>query len=257
MHVLPLRVLIVDDEAPARARLRDVLGDIAVTHPARIVGMAANGVEALRLLEEVEADVVLADVRMPAMDGVELARHLARLQPPPAVIFTTAYDEYALQAFDVAAIDYLLKPVRAERLATALEKVRRALPADDVLSGLSPGERQHFSISERGRIVLLPVADVAYLRAEQKYVTARAHGRDYLLDETLVQIEHEFPGRFVRIHRNCLVARAAIGGAQRVGEGEGDAHWEILLRDSAERLPVSRRQWPVVRQALGLQASHG
>ncbi|MBR0566582.1 response regulator transcription factor [Azoarcus sp. L1K30] len=257
MHVSPLRILIVDDEAPARARLRDVLGDIAATHPARIVGMAANGVEALRLLEEVEADVVLADVRMPAMDGVELARHLARLQPPPAVIFTTAYDEYALQAFDVAAIDYLLKPVRAERLATALEKVRRAMPSDDVLSGLAPGERQHFSISERGRIVLLSVADVVYLRAEQKYVTARAHGRDYLLDETLVQIEQEFPGRFVRIHRNCLVARAAIGGAQRVGEGEGDAHWEILLRDNAERLPVSRRQWPVVRQALGLQASPG
>lgn len=247
-----LRVLIVDDEAPARVRLRDVLGDISGTHPSQVVGMAANGVEALRLLETEDADVVLADVRMPAMDGVELARHLVRLPKPPAVIFTTAYDEYALQAFDVAAVDYLLKPVRAERLATALGKVRRVPLADEALAALAPGERRHFSVSERGRILLLPVADVVYLRAELKYVTARASSRDYLLDETLVQIEQEFSGRFLRIHRNCLVARAAVEGVARAGEQEGEAHWEILLRGMDEHLPVSRRQWPVVRQVLGL-----
>ncbi len=252
MTVMPLRILIVDDEAPARTRLRDVLGDIAATHPSQVVGMAANGVEALRLLETVDADLVLADVRMPAMDGVELARHLARLATPPAVIFTTAYDEYALQAFDVAAVDYLLKPVRAERLATALGKLRRTPLADHALAALAPGERQHFSVSERGRILLLPVAEVAYLRAELKYVTARTPARDYLLDETLVQIEQEFPGRFVRIHRNCLVARAAVEGVVRSGEHDGEAHWEILLRGMDEHLPVSRRQWPVVRQVLGL-----
>src|SRR5690606_18596108 len=144
----PLRVLIVDDEAPARARLRDLLGDIGAHHPSEIIGMAVNGVEALRLLEATPADVVLADIRMPVMDGVELARHLGKLAAPPAVIFVTAYDQYAVEAFDLAAVDYLLKPVRAERLAAALAKAeaRRTAPHDDAaLAGLAPGERRHFS----------------------------------------------------------------------------------------------------------------
>ncbi len=252
-----LRVLIVDDEAPARARLRDLLGDIAPAQPNQVVGMAANGIEALRLLESNPAGVVLADIRMPAMDGVELARHLSRLDDPPAVVFVTAYDQYAVEAFELAAVDYLLKPVRAERLAAALAKVRtRQPPSDPALAALAPGERRHFSVSERGRILLLPVAEVLFLKAELKYVTARSAERDYLLDESLVQIEQEFPQRFLRVHRNCLVARAAVQGVERVGEqgaeNGGDAHWEILLKGSAERLPVSRRQWPVVRQALGL-----
>ncbi|HND58309.1 MAG TPA: response regulator, partial [Thauera aminoaromatica] len=122
--VAALRVLVVDDEAPARARLRDLLGDVAGQQPNAIVGMAANGVEALRLLDAAAADVVLADIRMPVMDGVELARHLARLPAPPALVFVTAYDQYAVQAFELAAVDYLLKPVRAQRLAAALERVR-------------------------------------------------------------------------------------------------------------------------------------
>lgn len=252
MSHVPLNVLIVDDEAPARTRLRDLLGDLAVSCPTRIVGMAANGVEALRLLEATDADVVLADIRMPLMDGVELARHLGALARPPGVIFTTAYDEYAVQAFDVAAVDYLLKPVRAERLAAALGKVRREPLDRQVLESLATGRRQHFSVSERGRILLVPVDAVLYLRAEQKYVTARTGERDYLLDETLVQIEHEFGERFLRLHRNCLVARSAVAGVVRAGEHEGEAHWAILLRDSDEHLPVSRRQWPVVKQALGV-----
>jgi two-component system response regulator AlgR len=250
-----LRVLIVDDEAPARTRLKDLLGDLASEVPTAVVGMAANGVEALRLLENAPADVVLADIRMPVMDGVELARHLGRLSPAPAVIFTTAYDQYAVQAFELAAIDYLLKPVRARRLADALAKVglRRA-PADELLASLAPGVRHHFSVNERGRILLLPVADVVFLRAELKYVTARTAAREFLLDESLIQLEQEFPARFLRIHRNCLVAHAAIGGVERASErdGEGEAHWEILLNGLAERLPISRRQWPVVKQALGI-----
>lgn len=249
----PLRVLIVDDEAPARSRLRDLLGDIAERHPTHIVGMAANGVEALRLLEAAAADVVLADIRMPTMDGVELARHLGHLPSPPAVIFVTAYDQYAVQAFELAAVDYLLKPVRSERLAAALAKLRRpARIADAALAALAPGERRHFSVSERGRVLLLPVADVLYLRAELKYVTARTAERDYVLDESLVQLEEEFAQRFLRVHRNCLVARAVVQGVVRVGEQEGDAHWEVLLMGLDERLAVSRRQWPAVRQALGI-----
>ncbi|MDX9715985.1 MAG: LytTR family DNA-binding domain-containing protein [Thauera sp.] len=250
-----LRVLIVDDEAPARARLRDLLGDISGPHPTRIVGMAANGEEALRLFEDAPADVVLADIRMPVMDGVELARHLARLEAPPAVIFVTAYDQYAVEAFELAAVDYLLKPVRAERLVAALAKVevRRSVPDDTALAAMAPGERRHFSVSERGRILLLPVGDVLYFRAELKYVTARTREREYLLDESLVHLEEEFPQRFLRLHRNCLVAREAVQGVERAGDHESsDAHWEVILKGVDERLSVSRRQWPHVRQALGL-----
>ncbi|MBV2264677.1 MAG: LytTR family DNA-binding domain-containing protein [Thauera sp.] len=256
-----LRVLVVDDEAPARARLRDLLGDVAGQQPNEIVGMAANGVEALRLLDDAAVDVVLADIRMPVMDGVELARHLARLPAPPALVFVTAYDQYAVQAFELAAVDYLLKPVRAQRLAEALERVRarRVPPAAEALATLAVGERGHFSVAERGRILLVPVAEVLYLRAELKYVTARTAAREYVLDEALVQIEQEFPRRFLRLHRNCLVALAAVAGVERAAEREGqkdgereaEPRWEVLLRELPERLPVSRRQWPVVRQALG------
>lgn len=253
MNETALRILIVDDETPARNRLRDVLGDIAAAVPNVVAGMAANGVEALRLIEQDSAvDIVLCDIRMPVMDGVELARHLGRLPAPPAVIFTTAYDQYAVQAFDLAAVDYLLKPVRAERLATALGKLRpRRLP-EEALTALAPGERRHFSVNERGRILLLPVAAVLYLKAELKYVTARTVEREFVLDESLTQIEQEFGERFLRIHRNCLVARAAVAGVERAGEQDGDAHWEIVLTGIAGRLPVSRRQWPAVKQLLGL-----
>lgn len=250
----PLRVLIVDDEAPARARLRDLLGDIAAEQPNRVAGLAANGVEALRLLEREPADVVLADIRMPVMDGVELARHLTRLDPAPAVIFTTAYDQYAIEAFELAATDYLLKPVRAQRLAEALGRARKRLrPAEGgLVAGLAPGPRRHFGVNERGRILLVPVADVLYLRAELKYVTARTAAREFLLDESLVQLEQEFAGRFVRVHRNCLVARDAIAGLERGGDQDGEARCDVLVAGVPERLPVSRRQWPVVRQLLGL-----
>jgi two-component system response regulator AlgR len=168
-------VLIVDDEAPARDRLRDLLGDIADTQPTRIAGMAASGVEALAVLEREPVDLVLTDIRMPAMDGIELARHLGRLPQSPAVIFTTAYDEYAVRAFELAAVDYLLKPVRAARLAEAIAKARRLRPpADEILRQMAPATRSHFSICERGRILLVPVAEVLYLKAEQKYVVARS-----------------------------------------------------------------------------------
>ncbi|HMW53785.1 MAG TPA: LytTR family DNA-binding domain-containing protein [Zoogloea sp.] len=250
----PLSVLIVDDEAPARERLRDLLGDIAERHPTRLVGMAANGIEALALLDTTPADLILTDIRMPAMDGIELARHTARLDPPPAVIFTTAYDEYAVRAFELAAVDYLLKPVRAARLAEALAKARRLHPpADTVLRQIATAGRSHFSVSERGRILLVPVPEVLYLKAEQKYVVARCVDREYLLDESLVQLEEEFPERFLRIHRNCLIARHAVRGVARATTSEdGEAHWVILLDGLPDQLPVSRRQWPTVKDALGV-----
>lgn len=254
MNESPLRVIVADDEAPARSRLRDLLGDIEDSQPTVLVGMASNGVEVLRLLESEVADVVLADIRMPAMDGVEFARRAASLPSPPDIVFVTAFDGYAVEAFELTAVDYLLKPVRAERLAAALAKVRarRRNAAPSPFEPLAEGARRHFPVNERNRTLLLPVADVLYLRAELKYVTARTVERDHLLDESLVHLEDEFGDTFLRIHRSCLVARAAIQGVERVGDDDRDAHWEILLKGSEERLPVSRRQWPAVKQALGL-----
>ncbi|MCB1908311.1 MAG: response regulator transcription factor [Rhodocyclaceae bacterium] len=247
----PMKVLIVDDEALARARMRDLLSDIAAEEPTRVVAMVANGAEALRLLDSEEVDLVFADVRMPVMDGVEFARQVLERPNAPGVIFTTAYDEYAVTAFDVAAIDYLLKPVRASRLAEALGKFRRSRGKEEA-DEQPDGARINFSVTERGRILLVPVDEVRYLKAELKYVTAHTIERDYVLDESLVQLEEEFGTRFLRIHRNCLVARSAVLGVERQGGSEGDPHWAVLLEGVGEPLSISRRQWPSVKTALKL-----
>ena len=242
-----LRILIVDDEAPARARLRDLLGDVRAHQPNTIAGFAANGEEALRLLDARSVDVVLADIRMPGLDGVGLAKRLNGREASPVVIFTTAFEEYAVQAFDLAVADYLLKPVRASRLVEALEKARRL--RDPAESG--NGADKPLSVTERGRILLVDIAGVLYLRAEQKYVTARTVEREYLLDDSLVCLEESYSNRFVRIHRNCLVAREAIGGVRR-DASEGEGRWLIALKGLQEELPVSRRQWPMVKALLGI-----
>ena len=248
-----LRLLLVDDEAPARARLRDLLGDIAAEVPSTVVAEAADGFAALERAQAGDLDVALIDIRMPGMDGVELARHLARLPSTPAVIFVTAFDQYAVQAFELAALDYLVKPVRATRLADALRKARRH--ADDAvrLEKSALAIRQNLSCLERGRILLVPVAEILYLKAEQKYVTAHTAGREYLLEESLVHLEAEFSERFLRIHRNCLVARAVVTGVERAAdECDGEAHWQVILDGTTERLPVSRRQWAQVKTLLKL-----
>ncbi|MDP1735030.1 MAG: LytTR family DNA-binding domain-containing protein [Sulfuritalea sp.] len=248
-----LRLLLVDDEAPARARLRDLLGDISAEVPSVVVAEAADGFTALEQAQDGDLDVALIDIRMPGMDGVELARHLARLPNTPAVIFVTAFDQYAVQAFELAALDYLVKPVRAARLADALRKARRR--ADDAvrLEKSALAIRQNLSCLERGRILLVPVAEILFLKAEQKYVTARTSEREYLLEESLVHLETEFSERFLRIHRNCLVARAVVTGVERAADqGDAEAHWQVILDGTAERLPVSRRQWPQVKALLKL-----
>jgi two-component system, LytTR family, response regulator AlgR len=256
-----LRVLIVDDEAPARARLGNLLDDIADRLPTDIAAEAGDGVEALELLMGVDVDVALVDIRMPRMDGIELARHLSRLARPPSVIFVTAYDQYAVKAFELSAVDYLLKPVRAERLAEALEKAIRAPIAGAVLrqaaEAIQPGGRHHLRCAERGKILLVSVSEVVYFKAEQKYVTARTGAREFLLEESLSQLESEFASRFLRIHRNCLVAREAIVGFEREHESAADAeaHWAVMLRGVPERLPVSRRQWSQVKAVLERQGS--
>lgn len=251
----PLRILIVDDEPLARERLRTLLADLAPQLPNEVVGEAGNGLQALDCLRERKADVVLADIRMPGMDGIELASHLGRLVQPPALIFTTAYDNYAVQAFDLDAIDYLLKPVRAQRLLAALNKLPARRPEAALIDGLGRqlrgGGRRHLSCHERGRLLLVPVDEILYFRAELKYVTARTVDREYLLDESLTRLESEFAERFVRLHRAVLVARAALAGFEKAAGDDAEAYGWALLRGVPEKLPVSRRQWALARAAAG------
>ena len=246
-----IRVFIADDEAPARERLRELLQDIVADVPNVLAGEAQNGIEALDRLPGSAAQVLLLDIRMPGMDGLELARHLTNLEQAPAVIFVTAHDKHAIEAFELSALDYLLKPVRAERLAAALKKAAAAgAPRRENLERAAGAPREYLSVAERHRIVLVPVKDILFLRAEQKYVTVRTREREYLIEESLVALEREFSGPFVRIHRNCLVARGAIRGFERTGGGDEEAHWQAVLDGVTERLPVSRRQWPTVRELI-------
>jgi two-component system response regulator AlgR len=247
--VTTLSVMIVDDEAPARQRLRDLLADVASEVPNAVVAEAANGLLAIAAIEGLAVDVALVDIRMPKMDGIELARHLAQLEHPPVIIFVTAFDAYAVQAFELNAIDYLVKPVRAQRLATALHKVRYSRPpvASQVLAQIQQGARTHLSCHERGRLLLIPLPEILYLKADLKYVTARSASREYLLDESLTHLEQEFSERFIRLHRSVLVAREAIAGFEKSATDDAETQWQALLRGIPEKLPVSRRQWPLVK----------
>jgi two-component system response regulator AlgR len=192
--------------------------------------------------------VVLLDIQMPGMSGLEVARHLARLEPPPRIVFVTAHDRHAVEAFELNALDYLLKPVRAERLAAALRKA--SVPESESLTRAADAPREYLSVAERNRIVLVPVRDILFLRAEQKYVTVRTREREHLVEEPLIALEREFAASFVRIHRNCLVARAAIRGFERAPGEEEEPHWQVVLDGLEERLPVSRRQWPLLRDLV-------
>ena len=244
----PLRVLIVDDEPPARARLRELLDDSRAEVPNVIVGEAGNGIEGLDALAWSTVDVVLADIHMPGMSGIEFARHAQGLEAPPAVIFVTAHDQYAVEAFELNAVDYLLKPVRASRIAAALKKTATGSRVTrEVLDRVDPLPRRFLSVSERGRLTLVPLTDVIYLKAELKYVTVQTKEREYLIEESLARLEVEFAGLFIRIHRNCLVARQRIRGFERLTGEETEASWAVLLEGYAEKLPVSRRQWPQVK----------
>ncbi|WP_036301615.1 LytR/AlgR family response regulator transcription factor [Methylotenera sp. L2L1] len=248
-----LNILIADDEAPARNRLRTLLGDI---ENIRVVAEAKNGRELLDIInrsqsEQTSTDIVLLDIRMPEMDGIETAQHLQKLPKPPAVIFTTAYDTYAIKAFDMNAVDYLLKPIRIERLQTALQKARVLLPNQlEALAPLSP-KRSHLSISERGRILLVPISDVIYLRAELKYITVRTAEREYLIEESLAHLEQEFSNLFTRLHRNCLAANAYILGYEKRNQDEhAEKQWVALLKHVPETITVSRRQQHLIRQNM-------
>lgn len=248
---MSLRIFIVDDEEHARARLAMLLSDLAEECPNELVGQAGDAAGALQGIVDTHPDVLLLDIQMPGMNGLDLAARLAREGGDmPAVIFVSAHDDYALDAFNVHALDYLVKPVRAARLAQAL---RRVASLRGQSGGAEAPRREHFAVHERDRLLLVPVSDVLYLKAELKYVTLRTRTRDYLIEDSLASIEEELDDVFVRVHRNTLVARKAIMGVERgIVSADGDSErgqeaWQVILRDVAERLPISRRQWPVVK----------
>jgi two-component system response regulator AlgR len=229
-----LRVLVVDDEPLARERLSHLVEELPAVE---LAGVAASGEEALLLAGRLRPEVVLLDIRMPGMDGLEAAHHLARMPDPPAVIFTTAFEQHALAAFDAQAAGYLLKPVRADKLKEALERARRPTRAQlaRIAEGAA-GPRTRSAVRARDGLRLIPVDDILYFVAEQKYTTLRHLAGEELIEESLRSLEEEFGERFVRVHRNSLVAVAHIEGIDRDEEG----HQAVRLRGGAT-LPVSRR----------------
>jgi two-component system response regulator AlgR len=242
--VRPCRIIIADDEPPARRRLFDLLDELQPAFPHTVVAEVDNGRAALEAANQ-GADVLLLDINMPVMDGLEAARHLLKMESAPRVIFVTAYDQHALEAFEVHAADYLLKPVRRERLLAALERVK---PLDEqIVQALPRGARRFFSVSERGRLLLVPSDEVIFFRAEQKYITVVTAAREYLIEDSLTHIEEEFGARFLRIHRNCLARADLIETFERDADADGEAQWIVTLRGRSERLPVSRRQHAQVR----------
>lgn len=247
---MTLRVLIVDDEPLARARLRTLLADCRVPE-ALVAGEAANAAQAMSLVQgqAQSFDVALLDIHMPGADGVQLAAAWRELPEAPPVVFVTAHAEHAVKAFEIEAVDYLTKPVRLERLQAALQKVERLAQA-----GLTPGgeaEPEWLLISERGRTLRLPLAEVLYFKAELKYVTVRTAATSHLLDDSLSQLEERHGERFLRIHRNALVARTAIRALVRHQDAEEGEGWAVQLAGVDEVLAVSRRQVATVRSALG------
>lgn len=245
-----MRVLVCDDEQLARGRVKRLAEEIP---DVTVVAEAADGREAVSEAQRTQPEVVLLDIRMPDMDGIEAASHLLKSERPPAVIFCTAFDEHALQAFKVHAVDYLLKPVNREDLVQALERARsinrvqiESIKQEAGLSGENDGQRQHISARTHKGIELVPVNEIRYFQADQKYVTVRWPDGEVLIDETLKELETEFSDRFVRIHRNALVAMEYLEGMELAEQG----HYQVRLRGLDDRLTVSRRHVPGLRKVM-------
>lgn len=242
-----MKVLVVDDEQLARDRLVRIVERLEGYD---VVGQASHGLEAVRQVQALGPDVVLLDIRMPGMDGLEAARHIAQMDSPPAVIFCTAFEEHAIEAFDVQAVGYLLKPVRSADLEEALSRATRANRAQ--LAALAEDDpagsnaRTHISARTRRGIELVPVEEIRYFQADQKYVTVRWPGGELLIDDTLRQLENEFGERFLRIHRNALISVKFLEGLERDAQG----HYQIKLRGVDDRLDVSRRHVAGLRRFI-------
>ena len=242
-----LKILLVDDEALARSRLRALLGDC--TAPASVVAAeASDAVQAMSALQHQSFDAVLLDIHMPGADGLALAGLIARLPRPPAVVFVTAHAGHAVQAFELDAVDYLTKPVRLERLRQALQKVERAM---QIRQAQEPEKAEEtLLIQDRGRAERVPIAEVLYFKAELKYVTVRTAGRSYILDGSLSELEARLGSRFMRIHRNALIARRAVRALEKHFDPEEGEGWAVRLNGLDELLAVSRRQLGAVREAI-------
>jgi len=240
-----MNVLIVDDEQLARQRLRKLL---STNSGYQIIGEAETGEDALRKTQSSHPDVVLMDIRMPGMDGIEAARYISRMDKPPAIIFTTAYSDHALNAFETHAIDYLLKPIKQSRLEAALDAAKRMNKAQ--LSQLhedeTSGARQKICVKNRGSLELIPVEEIIYFKADQKYVTLRTAEQEYLIEESLKLLEEEFSQQFMRIHRNALVAQQMLHGLTKNDIG----HACISFNDIDDLLEISRRHLPFIRKQL-------
>ena len=239
-----MNILLVDDEPLARERLRALLADIGGCN---VVAEAGTGRQALELTQSHQPDVLLLDIRMPGMDGLEAANHLARLDSPPAVIFTTAYDEHALAAFDANAVDYLLKPIRAERLAAALKKAEALnAPQMDGLAALQTGRRQHVSGILKGNLVVVDVDQVYFFQSDQGYTRVVWAEGELLIEDSLKALEEEFEQDFVRIHRNSLVRVDKVAEIAR----EDNGNQCVKLRGREETLVVSRRMVSGLRRRI-------
>jgi len=254
----PLRVLVVDDEELARLRLKTLVGE-CVEPAVTVVGEAANAAQALVWLATRQCDLVLLDVQMPGRDGTQLAAELRLRNPAPAVVFVTAHAEHALQAFDLEAVDYLTKPVKRERLQAALRRVAQRLAGSaanaPVEAAKAADDGPAIVVSDRGRVIRVPVSEVLYLKAELKYVTLRTADHTHVLDDSLAELEERLGDRFLRVHRNALVAKRAVRALERravAGESdeEGYEGWGVCVAPVGEWLAVSRRQVAAVREAL-------
>ena len=240
-----MNVLIVDDERLARQRLRKML---SANSSYQIIGEAETGEDALRKTQTSRPDVVLMDIRMPGMDGIEAASYINRLDKPPAIIFTTAFSDHALHAFETHAIDYLLKPIKQSRLEAALEAAKRMNKAQ--LSQLREQEtdtaRKKICIKNRGSLELIPIDEIIYFKADQKYVTLRTADQEYLIEESLKALEEEFSYQFIRIHRNALVAQHMLHGLTKNNHSQVCIHFSEI----EDLLEVSRRHLPFIRKKL-------
>ena len=245
-----MKILIVDDEALARDRLSQILDD---SDEHDVVGEAENGEQALEIARTSAPDVVLLDIRMPGMNGIETAHHLNSFESPPAIIFTTAYDEYAIEAFDTRAVGYLLKPVRRERLDRALEQAARltniTLSEIAKRSGISD-LRKHVCAHTKGELKLIPVRDVICFRADQKYVRVQHRNGEDLIDDSLNHLEQEFADEFVRIHRNALVAVRQIDMLKKTADGQTLVTLREGSQDEDSGLIISRRHVANVRRRI-------
>lgn len=249
-----LRVLIVDDEELARLRMRSLLAD-CMEPAAEVVGEASTAAAALQWLTQHPCDVVLLDIRMPGLDGIQLAQRVRSLPRPPGLVFVTAHAEHAVDAFDLEAIDYLTKPVRRARLQEALTRVAQRLGmAAPAPASAAADAQPAIVVNDRGSLARVPLAEVLYLKAELKYVTLRTARHSYVLDDSLTELEGRLGEEFLRVHRNAIVARGAVRALERrVDPEEGGEGWAVRVSPTDEWLAVSRRQLSAVRDALAAE----